>query len=398
MKKLTLLIALAAFIQSFNAFSKEITIYRGWLGGFAQYYDADSDKPEPLGGFDNGHGFGGELGFRLDPNFAVRFEISRLLIDTQDIRTALADDGVQVGADIVYFLSEDKYYIFGGGREQILEENYIMAALGVGKHWKVAEDWRVITEVAAFHDFGQNFREYSAKLGLAYIFGKRQVFIDDPDSDGDGVRDPMDRCPDTPPGTVVDETGCNADLDGDGVLNTIDECPDTPLGTEVDDVGCPLNGADADGDGVIDAKDECPDTPVNNQVNEVGCTLLEEKEISIELEILFANNSSFIENPRAFNIGEFADFMRQYPETIAEIQGHTSAPGTDEYNQWLSEQRATKVRALLINEYDIDESRLTAVGYGESRLKFLDNTEEAHGYNRRIEAKVTAVIEEAVLK
>ncbi len=396
MKKLTLLIAMLAFIQSFGAYSKEITVYRTWAGGFLHYYDADSDKPEPTGGLDNGHGFGAELGFRFDPSWALRFEMSRVLIDTQDIRTTLADDGLLVGADVVYFMPEDKFYLFGGGREQIIDESYIMGAVGVGKHWNVAEDWRLITEVAAMHDFGESFREFYAKVGMAYVFDKRQVFIEDPDADRDGVPDAMDRCPDTPEGAIVDETGCIADLDGDGVVNAKDECPDTPAGTQVNEVGCPFT--DSDGDGVEDSIDECPDTPSNNRVNEVGCTLLEEKELSIKLEILFANNSSVIENPRALDIGEFVDFMRQYPETVAEIQGHTSAPGTDEYNQWLSEKRATNVRALLIEEYGIDATRLTAVGYGETRLKFLDNTQEAHGYNRRIEAKVIAVIKEAVLK
>ena len=396
MKKLTLLIAMVAFIQSFNIYAKEITVYRDWIGGFVHYYDADSDKPAPTGGLDNGHGFGAELGFRFNPSWALRFELGRVLIDTQDIRRTLSDDGLLVGADVIYFMPEDKFYVFGGGREQIIDKNYLMGAVGVGKHWNFNDDWRVITELTAMHDFGQNYREFYAKVGMAYVFGKRQVFIQDEDSDGDGVPDPMDRCPDTPPGVQVDETGCIADLDGDGVPNAMDKCPDTPIGTPVNEFGCPSN--DADGDGVDDAKDECPDSPSNVQVNDVGCVLLGEKEISIKLEILFANNSSVIENPKAMNIGEFADFMRQYPDTIAEIQGHTSAPGTDGYNQWLSEQRATKVRALLIEEYDIDASRLTAVGYGETRLKFLDETEEAHSYNRRIEAKVTAVIEEALLK
>ena len=68
------------------------------------------------------------------------------------------------------------------------------------------------------------------------------------DSDNDGVTDDKDKCPDTPAGTKVDETGCpvtetpnpTTDTDGDGVPDTLDKCPDTPKGTKVDATGCPV--------------------------------------------------------------------------------------------------------------------------------------------------------------
>jgi hypothetical protein len=60
------------------------------------------------------------------------------------------------------------------------------------------------------------------------------------DVDGDGVINALDLCPETPPRTSVDATGCPNDADGDGVLNGLDNCPNTPLGTRVDENGCPL--------------------------------------------------------------------------------------------------------------------------------------------------------------
>jgi len=88
-----------------------------------------------------------------------------------------------------------------------------------------------------------------------------------PDADGDGVPDDEDLCPDTPQGTQVNEDGC-PDADGDGVPDDEDLCLHTPEGTEVDELGCAL---DSDGDGVPDDKDLCPDTPQGTQVNEDGC-------------------------------------------------------------------------------------------------------------------------------
>ena len=66
------------------------------------------------------------------------------------------------------------------------------------------------------------------------------------DSDGDGVTDDLDECPDTPSGLTVDATGCSdsqKDSDGDGVTDDLDKCPDTPSGLTVDATGCsdPLN-------------------------------------------------------------------------------------------------------------------------------------------------------------
>ncbi|MFO7809939.1 MAG: outer membrane beta-barrel domain-containing protein [Candidatus Delongbacteria bacterium] len=88
------------------------------------------------------------------------------------------------------------------------------------------------------------------------------------DTDGDGVPDYLDKCPDTPQGVEVDEHGCPVDTDGDGVPDYLDKCPGTPQGVEVDEHGCPV---DTDGDGVADYLDKCPDTPQGTEVDEYGC-------------------------------------------------------------------------------------------------------------------------------
>ena len=97
-----------------------------------------------------------------------------------------------------------------------------------------------------------------------------------PDADGDGVADANDLCPDTPAGTAVDADGCTApppDGDGDGVSDALDQCPNTPPGTIVNPNGCTAPPPDSDGDGVSDAFDLCPDTPRGTAVDGVGCPL-----------------------------------------------------------------------------------------------------------------------------
>jgi len=90
------------------------------------------------------------------------------------------------------------------------------------------------------------------------------------DSDGDGVCDGIDKCPDTPKGATVDAQGCPHDEDGDGVWDGIDQCPGTPRGCTVDARGCP---ADADSDGVCDGVDRCPNTPPGVKVDAYGCPI-----------------------------------------------------------------------------------------------------------------------------
>ena len=103
----------------------------------------------------------------------------------------------------------------------------------------------------------------------------------DSDADNDGVVDTMDKCPDTPAGTEVYETGelagCEVeetpetDSDGDGILDGADNCANTPEGATVDTSGCPM---DTDGDGVWNGIDQCTGTEAGVEVDAEGCAVI----------------------------------------------------------------------------------------------------------------------------
>jgi outer membrane protein OmpA-like peptidoglycan-associated protein len=81
------------------------------------------------------------------------------------------------------------------------------------------------------------------------------------DSDGDGLSDDRDECPDKPEDLdgFEDDDGCpDSDNDGDMVLDEDDTCPNEPEDRDGvrDDDGCP--DIDDDGDGVPDEDDKCP--------------------------------------------------------------------------------------------------------------------------------------------
>jgi len=88
------------------------------------------------------------------------------------------------------------------------------------------------------------------------------------DSDGDNIADGLDRCPDTESGVLVDPSGCPKDSDGDSIPDGLDRCSETPSGATVDALGCP---GDEDGDGVLDGLDRCPRTPTGATINATGC-------------------------------------------------------------------------------------------------------------------------------
>ncbi len=208
------------------------------------------------------------------------------------------------------------------------------------------------------------------------------------DSDGDGVYDGLDQCPDTPAGAVVDGVGCPLDSDGDGVYDGLDRCPDTPRGAIVDSVGCPL---DSDGDGVYDGLDKCPDTPMGIKVDEKGCPLPIKEKVSIELKVEFDFDSAAVKGEYSDHINKVAKFLKTYSDVNAVIEGHTCNIGTEDYNMQLSRKRAESVMQYLINN-GVDSSRLKAVGYGESRPVADNTTIEGRSQNRRVMAELSTVV------
>lgn len=79
--------------------------------------------------------------------------------------------------------------------------------------------------------------------------------------------------------------------------------------------------------------------------------------------------------------------LKRNPKAKVEIEGHTSSEGGEDFNQVLSAERAFSVRQYMI-ENGIDEDRVTATGYGYSRPRADNSTEEGRRANRRIEIRV----------
>lgn len=147
-----------------------------------------------------------------------------------------------------------------------------------------------------------------------------------------------------------------------------------------------------------------PEIKVDNNIKDCGCPPCCEKsiikpskkvplqeKITIMLNVEFDTAKAVVKKKYHDDIKRVADFMKEFPDTTAAIEGHTDNVGNDAYNKTLSEKRANSVRQYIIDKFGIDGSRLTAAGYGEEKPIASNDTEEGRQKNRRVEAVMEAI-------
>jgi OOP family OmpA-OmpF porin len=360
----------------------------GW-----QVFDADRDL-EPA----DTYGLGFE--FRFAPRWSTELTWNRATPDRDSGDPGSSDfdsyrvDGLYYFADPADALNP---YVsagvgrahFGGGPDidtKGTDHDETRVNVGLGLRYSLTERVSVRGDLRGFHGIDESTYDGLASLGLSLAFGSgaaaEPVATTAPDSDNDGVADDYDRCLDTPAGIDVNDFGCERDSDNDGVVDSRDRCPDSPAGAIVGSRGCEL---DSDNDGVVDRTDACADTPTGAKVDNIGCKITIE---TVELAITFASESAEIQQDDHQEIRELANYLRDHPDASVKIAGHADGTGPASYNRGLSERRARAVADRLTDVLDIDKSRVTAVGYGESVPVATNETAVGRGLNRRVEAHI----------
>ena len=201
----------------------------------------------------------------------------------------------------------------------------------------------------------------------------------DPDNDQDGVPDAQDKCPmqaEDKDG-FQDDDGCpDPDNDNDGIPDAADKCPNEAEDKDgfQDDDGCP--DPDNDQDGVPDAQDKCPDQPEtkNGYQDDDGCpdeVPAKVKQFTGAIQgINFKVNSADLLPASNKTLDKAAAVLKEFPDLKMEIQGHTDDQpikkgGKYEDNMALSQARAETVMNYFVKA-GIDQSRITAKGYGDT--------------------------------
>jgi outer membrane protein OmpA-like peptidoglycan-associated protein len=80
-----------------------------------------------------------------------------------------------------------------------------------------------------------------------------------------------------------------------------------------------------------------------------------------------------------------ADYLHENPESNFNIIGHTDSRGDQDHNQELSERRAQSVIQALVTQFNVEESRLYAMGRGDLEPVDDNTTEKGRANNRRVE-------------
>ncbi|WDD97027.1 OmpA family protein [Thalassomonas actiniarum] len=367
----------------------KVLVGNAYFGVDSLYLTTDNDRKvnNPTNtSIDHGYGAGLHFGYRVNPTFEVRGFWSNLSLEVEN--NGKSPDGRMFGIDGLIFPDAKNVYFITGINMMDLQARDVAVNLGAGYRHYFQDHFALQAETKAYFTPEENHTDFSLGLSLVYFFDTNKPRISKPvDSDRDGIPDSRDLCPASPPGARVDNTGC-PDSDNDGIGDNKDLCPNSPANSKVNSKGC----GDNDGDGVANNLDNCPTTPQGEKVDNKGCPLYQDETVTIELLVQFDNNKSEVKARYLSEIEKVARFMKQYPKTQVELAGHTSALGDEKYNQSLSEKRARAVAKILTGEFNISPSRVSAKGYGESRLKNPDNSREAHAENRRMEAVITTEV------
>ncbi len=226
----------------------------------------------------------------------------------------------------------------------------------------------------------------------------------DLDNDKDGVPDVSDKCPLTPEDKDGrdDADGCpELDDDKDGVPDSRDRCPTKPEDKDgfEDGDGCPE--PDNDGDGILDVddlcpdaredkngyqdQDGCPDVPPPAMVSDAGARL------RVRGRVTFVPGTPDLTADGRKVLTAVARFMAEHKELTAyEVTVHTDTNGDRKALFVLSNSRARAVKAFLVRTAKLQVHQVRAVGRGALEPIADNKTLAGRSANRRVEFKVLA--------
>lgn len=317
------------------------------IGVFADYIKSNTAK-DSLNDWkfmEAGHSFGLDVTKVLNKNWDLRAEYAFTKFDTYNGNKTKNTN--RIGFDGLYKFDDSNVYLLAGYKYFDTAKEYDALNVGAGYKYRINDKFSWFTEANIYKDINYGFIDQGIKIGLTYRFGDQSKALAPVKEE---VNQPVKE------------------------LVVAPVAPKAAVAVELD----------TDGDDVFDKNDKCADTNIKHVVDDEGCTVFEEVVESAQLNVTFENNSAEVKNIDMDQIDKLVNFLNSHTELDATIEGHASLVGNKEYNKKLSQKRANAVKSILVNDQNIAEKRITAVGYGVSQPLSTENSPAAHKMNRRV--------------
>ncbi|KAA0924198.1 OmpA family protein [Psychrobacter sp. ANT_H56B] len=144
---------------------------------------------------------------------------------------------------------------------------------------------------------------------------------------------------------------------------------------------------DSDGDGVSDKLDYCPNTPPNVMIDKNGCPpsleITDKNFIKGEVRVYYDENSSEIDSKYFEELNRVGALMHKRLDIVIVIEAHISAREEKRGYQTLANNRAERFKSFLISKYQVNCNRIKTHGYGAEQPVASSDTDR---YNRRLYA------------
>lgn len=155
---------------------------------------------------------------------------------------------------------------------------------------------------------------------------------------------------------------------------------------------------DSDGDGVPDELDQCPNTKMESNivVDDRGCHLIMGPDMSLKIEYraFFAKGSSELLPKYQAELDKVSEIMNTHTTSTMRIEGGISENEIDDgdpiaKSNTLAKNRALMVKNYLLLKHGIEPSRLTTLNCDARAPIAPNDTEEGRAFNRRVYGLLT---------
>jgi outer membrane protein OmpA-like peptidoglycan-associated protein len=128
---------------------------------------------------------------------------------------------------------------------------------------------------------------------------------------------------------------------------------------------------------------------LRDQLNKVLETRDTARGLIVNMSDVLFDTAQYSLRPEAREkLAKMSGILLSHPELKLAVEGHTDSTGSDDYNQKLSENRATAVRSYLA-EQGVPGDNISATGFGKTRPVATNDTAAGRQKNRRVEIVVS---------